>query len=78
MNTGDAKRVAFGSIPAITLASYYDAWQWLYDHGIMLSESDMIYIDKLICDGVLVPKGDYFNDGITGTEDTTDRSQTSE
>ena len=70
MNISDAKRVAFGSVPADTLQEYYDAWQWLYNNCVLLSEPDMMYIDKLICDGVLVPKDNYFKDGFTSTQDT--------
>ena len=53
MNIKEAKAVAFGSRPAATLQSYYDAWQWLYDHKVELQEPDLNYIDKLICDGII-------------------------
>ena len=53
MNIKEAKSVAFGSKPAATLQSYYDAWQWLYDNKVELEEPDLNYIDKLICDGMI-------------------------
>ena len=55
MNTKLAKSIAFGSKPAATLPEYYDAWQWLYDNKVELSEADTNYLDKLICDGVINP-----------------------
>ena len=51
MDIKKAKALAFGSSPSTTLDQYYDAWQWLYDNKIELSESDENYMDKLICDG---------------------------
>ena len=53
MNVKEAKLVAFGSRPAVTLEAYYDAWQWLYDHKVELEEPDNNYMDKLICDGYI-------------------------
>ena len=53
MNVKEAKSIAFGSKQAPTLQSYYDAWQWLYDHKVELEEPDRNYIDKLICDGMI-------------------------
>ena len=50
----DAKRIAFGSIASDSLSQYYAAWQWLHDNGVELSEADRNYIDKLICDGVII------------------------
>ena len=57
----DAKRIAFGSIPAITLEDYYAAWQYLYDHDSDLKEPDVNYLDKLICDGHVKPREGYFD-----------------
>lgn len=56
MNLRDAKCIAYGSREAATLEQYYDAWQWLYDNQVTLSESDINYLDKLICDGVVTPR----------------------
>lgn len=53
MNVKEAKQLAFGSKESASLEEYYDAWQWLYTHKIELPDSDMMYIDKLICDGVI-------------------------
>ena len=55
----DAKEVALGFIPAVTIAQYYDAWQYLYDTGAELSEPDIYYLDKLICDGTVITKDNY-------------------
>ena len=55
MNIKLAKSIAFGSKPASTLEEYYDAWQWLYDNKVELSEPDTYYLDKLICDGIVNP-----------------------
>ncbi len=51
MNIREAKSIAFGSKPPKTLQAYYDAWQWLYDNHVALSEPDENYMDKLVCDG---------------------------
>jgi len=61
MNVGSAKRVAFGSVPVETLEDYYQAWQWLYDNDVELKQSDIDYLDKLICDGNVEPREDYFS-----------------
>ena len=53
MNIKEAKSLAFGSKPSETLEEYYDAWQWLYDNKVGLSESDASYLDKLIDDGII-------------------------
>lgn len=60
MNIKEAKSLAFGSKPSATLEEYYDAWQWLYDNKIELKEADIAFLDKLICDGLIVPSEDYF------------------
>ena len=49
-----AKSIAFGSRPAVTIAQYFDAWQYLYDNNVPLDEADTLYLDKLICDGSIV------------------------
>tara|TARA_B100001559_G_C16293237_1_gene526130 strand:- start:178 stop:351 length:174 start_codon:yes stop_codon:yes gene_type:complete len=51
VNIREAKSIAFGSKPPKTLQAYYDAWQWLYDNHVALSEPDENYMDKLVCDG---------------------------
>ena len=61
MNVGQAKKVAFGSQPSNNLQEYFDAWQWLYDNKIELKEPDHDYLDKLICDGSVIPKEGYFD-----------------
>ena len=58
MNIKDAKAIAFGSRPSVDLDEYYGAWQWLYDNQIELKEPDINYLDKLICDGIVVPRED--------------------
>lgn len=55
----DAKEVALGFIPAVTIAQYFEAWQYLYDTGAELSEPDIYYLDKLICDGTVLTKENY-------------------
>ena len=62
MNIKDAKSVAFGSRPSADLDEYYGAWQWLYDNEVDLRIEDINYLDKLICDGRVQPKSDYYNE----------------
>jgi hypothetical protein len=57
----DAKRIAFGSIPAPSLEEYYAAWQHLYDAKADLKQADIDYLDKLICDGCVKPEEGYFD-----------------
>ena len=54
IDTKSAKSIAFGSRPATSLEEYWEAWQWLKDNNIPLSEPDELYLDKLICDGVVL------------------------
>lgn len=61
MNVGQAKKVAFGSQSSHNLQEYFDAWQWLYDNKIELKEPDLDYLDKLICDGSVIPREGYFD-----------------
>jgi hypothetical protein len=65
VNVKDAKRVAFGSTPCESLNEWHRAWQWLYDNDIELQEADMNYLDKLICDGNVIPRDDYFSTIVT-------------
>lgn len=60
MNVREAKCIAFGSKSGDSLEEYFAAWQWLYDHEVELKESDINFLDKLICDGSVIPKEDYF------------------
>ena len=61
MKIAEAKRIAFGSTPAESLDKWHSAWQWLYDNDIELQEADKNYLDKLICDGNVIPREDYFS-----------------
>ena len=61
MKIADAKRLAFGSVPSASIEEYHEAWQWLYDNDVELKEPDINYLDKLICDGNVIPKPDYFS-----------------
>jgi len=61
VKVAEAKRIAFGSTPAETLKEYFEAWQWLYDNNIELKEPDVNYLDKLICDGNVEPRDNYFS-----------------
>ena len=54
MNAKEAKGIAFGSKESASLEEYYGAWQWLYDQKVELEEPDLNYMDKLICDGVVI------------------------
>ena len=56
MNVKQAKSLAFGSKESASLEEYYSAWQWLYDQQIELREPDINYLDKLICDGLVIPR----------------------
>ena len=61
MNVKEAKSIAFGSKGSESLEEYFGAWQWLYDNDIELKEPDVDYLDKLICDGSVIPKPGYFD-----------------
>ena len=50
----EAKCIAFGTVSnGNDTLEYYQAWQWLLTYGVELEESDYLYQDKLICDGVI-------------------------
>ena len=53
MTPTEAKRIALGWRPSASLEEFYAAWQYLHDNQVILREPDMIYLDKLICDGVV-------------------------
>jgi hypothetical protein len=61
MNIKEAKVIAFGSREAKDLDEYYDAWQWLYDNEVELKAADELFMDKLICDGNVIPREGYFD-----------------
>lgn len=61
MNVKRAKMIAFGSTEACSLDEYYSAWQFLYDNEVGMSMDDLFYLDKLICDGNVTPKEDYYD-----------------
>ena len=62
MNVKRAKALAFGSRESASLEEYFGAWQWLYDNRIELKEPDLRYLDKLICDGNVIPREGYYDD----------------
>ena len=61
MNVKEAKTLAFGTKSSASLEEYFSAWQWLYDNEIELKEPDRNYLDKLICDGNVNPRNDYWD-----------------
>ena len=60
MNVKRAKALAFGTKESLDLDEYFGAWQWLYDNDVELKLPDLRYLDKLICDGYINPREDYF------------------
>ena len=50
----EALLVARGINESVDLDHYYASWQYLYDHSVPLNISDALYLDKLICDGVIL------------------------
>jgi hypothetical protein len=48
-------------LPCNSLDEYHSAWQWLYDNDVELQQADIDYLDKLICDGNVIPREDYFS-----------------
>ena len=53
-SVSEAHKVARGKKQSVGLETYYEAWQYLYDNNALLPESDQLYLDKLICDGVVL------------------------
>lgn len=53
MTPTEAKRIALGWKPAESLEAFYAAWQCLHDKKVVLREPYMMYLEKLICDGVV-------------------------
>lgn len=39
--------------PMYDTVYYYAAWQYLLDNNAISGEADMLYCDKLICDGII-------------------------
>ena len=60
MNVKLAKLLAFGTKESSTLDEYISAWQWLYDNEIELKTPDLHFLDKLICDGQVIPREGYY------------------
>ena len=60
MNVKRAKALAFGTRESASLEEYWGAWQWLYDNEIELKLPDLYFLDKLICDGHVVPREGYY------------------
>ena len=54
MNVKEAKSLAFGSRKSKSLLEYYNAWQYLLDHKVELSEPDSNYLQKLVDDGIVI------------------------
>ena len=54
MNVKEAKSLAFGSRQSKSLLEYYNAWQYLLDHRVELSEPDSNYLQKLVDDGIVI------------------------
>ena len=49
-----AYKKAVGTSKTQDIHEWVAAWQYLYDNNADLPESDELYLDKLICDGVIL------------------------
>ena len=49
-----AYKKAVGAAQCNDIHEWVAAWQYLYDNEAELSEADELYMDKLICDGVIL------------------------
>ena len=49
-----AYKKAMGTSQCTDIHEWVAAWQYLYDNEAELSEPDELYMDKLICDGVIL------------------------
>lgn len=49
-----AYKKAVGTSQCTDIHEWVAAWQYLYDNNATLSEPDRLYMDKLICDGVIL------------------------
>jgi hypothetical protein len=49
-----AYKKAVGKSKCRDIHEWVAAWQYLYDNHSTLSEPDMLYMEKLICDGVIL------------------------
>ena len=54
-----AYKKAIGTSQCHDIHEWVAAWQYLYDNNASLSESDRLYMDKLICDGVILTPENY-------------------
>ena len=54
MTVDEALSMVHGYNESCTLNEYYDAWQVLHDEDVALCESDQCFLEKLICDGVIL------------------------
>ena len=54
-----ARAIILGYNPIASVNEYYDAWQALYDLEAPLCEADELFMDKLICDGVVLTPENY-------------------
>ena len=52
-----ARSVTQGRRQSCSLAEYWEAWQYLYDHEAALSDSEYAYLQKLIADGAVLTDG---------------------
>ena len=49
-----AYKKAIGTSQCADIHEWVAAWQFLYDNEAELSEADELYMEKLICDGVIL------------------------
>ena len=54
-----AYKKAVGTSQTQDIHEWVAAWQYLYDNNASLSEPDRLYMDKLICDGVILTPENY-------------------
>ena len=54
-----AYKKAVGTSQCADIHEWVAAWQYLYDNEAELSEADELYMDKLICDGVILTPENY-------------------
>ena len=54
-----AYKKAVGTSQTQDIHEWVAAWQYLYDNNAQLSEPDRLYMEKLICDGVILTPENY-------------------
>ena len=54
-----AYKKAMGTSQCTDIHEWVAAWQYLYDNNAQLSEPDELYMEKLICDGVILTPENY-------------------